>query len=73
MQNYTKVFASVMLDPVLHLPEFLLEQGEQEDPGLQHLHLLQHKSTLVVNTPISMSSWIFIFNTAENLDFTSPS
>lgn len=71
--NYTKVFARVTLDAVLYLPGFLLEQGEHNEPCLQPLHLLQHKSTSVVNTPIPMSSWIFIFNIAENLDFTSPS
>lgn len=68
-----KFFANVMLGPVLYLPEFPSEQGEHKQPGLQHLHLLQHKSTSVINIPIPMSSWIFIFNIAENSDFTSPS
>lgn len=31
------------------------------------------KTISVVNSPISMSSWIFIFLVAENLDFASPS
>lgn len=57
-QNYT-VFASVMSYPVLYLPEFLLEQDEHNKWGIQPLHLLQHESTSVVNTPIPTSSWIF--------------
>lgn len=62
-----------MLDSVRYDPEFPSEQSECKQAGLQHVHLFQHKSTSVVNIPISMSSWIFIFSVAENLDFTSPS
>lgn len=66
-------FASVTLDPVLYLPEFPLEQGEHKKLDLKHLHVLQHKSTSVINVPISMPRWIFNFNIAENLYFTSTS
>lgn len=68
-----KFVVDSVLDPVRYHPEFPPEQSECKQPDLQHVHLFQHKSTSVVYIPISMSSWIFIFSVAENLDFTSPS
>lgn len=68
-----KFVADIVLDPGRYHPEFPPEQSKRNQPGLQHVHLFQHKSTSVVNIPIAMSTWIFIFSIAENLDFTSPS
>lgn len=68
-----KFVVDIVLDPVRYHPEFPSEQSECKQPALQHVHLFPHKSPSAVNTPISTSSWIFIFSVVENLDFSSPS
>lgn len=53
-----KLVADIVFDPVRYHPEFPSQQSEGKEPGLQHVHLFQHKCTSIV---------------AENLDFTNPS